>query len=84
MITFNAQQGLDPLAVKSLFQQECLKRGVLFTGAQNVSASHGEAEVEQILRVYRTALEIVAVAVKAGDVAARLEGPAVQPVFRKA
>ena len=69
---------------KSFVQQECLKRGILYSGGQNLSLSHRDADIEATLRVYRTVLELFASAVKAGDVAQRLEGPPVQAVFRKA
>jgi len=81
---FRDETGADSLVLKSLFQQECLKRGVLYTGGHNLSYSHSGADIEQTLRVYRTAMEILASAIRQGDAAARLEGPAVQPVFRKA
>jgi glutamate-1-semialdehyde aminotransferase/spore coat polysaccharide biosynthesis protein SpsF (cytidylyltransferase family) len=76
--------GSESLLLKSLFQQECLKRGVLFTGGHNLSLSHTAADVSHTLRVYRTAMEIIAEAIHADNVAARLEGSPVQPVFRKA
>ncbi len=74
----------ESLLLKSFFQQECMKRGLLFSGAQNPSFSHGDAEVEEILRVYRSVLEGLAGALKAGNLADRLEGDLLQPVFRRA
>jgi len=71
------------LVLKSLFQQECLKRGVLFSGGQNLCYRHSDADVEQTLRVYRAAFGVLAEAVKAGDVVQRLEGEPVKPVFRQ-
>ena len=81
---FTDESGEVSLELKSLFQQECLKRGVLFSGGHNVSYSHTHADIDQTLRVYRTAMEICAVATKEGDVRQRLEGEPVQPVFRQA
>ena len=72
----------ESLALKSLFQQECLKRGILFSGGQNVCFTHTLADIDYTLRVYRTALEILADAIRKQDVASRLEGEPVQPVFR--
>lgn len=77
----DAKGGVD-LGLKSLFQQECLQRGVLFSGGQNISAAHGSGDIDETLRAYRAAMEVCAEAVAAGDVAARLKGPPVQPVFR--
>lgn len=83
VITFKDENGEEWLILKSLFQQECIKRGILFSGGQNICFSHSDADVDYTLRVYRTALEIIAEAIKAGDVEKRLEGGPVQAVFRK-
>lgn len=84
VITFKDKAGAESLVFKSLFQQECLKRGVLFSGSQNICYSHSNADIEQTLRVYRAAMEVLADAIKAGDALQRLEGEPVQPVFRRA
>jgi glutamate-1-semialdehyde 2,1-aminomutase/spore coat polysaccharide biosynthesis protein SpsF len=83
VITFTDGRA-ESLLLKSLFQQECLKRGILFSGGQNVCYSHTDADIDYTLRVYRTAMEVLAEAIAAGDVAGRLEGPSVLPVFRRA
>ena len=83
VVEFTGEDGADSPALRSLFQQECLKRGVLFTGAHNLCLAHTEAEVDGVLRVYRTALELLADALAADEVEARLEGPPVEPVFRR-
>jgi glutamate-1-semialdehyde 2,1-aminomutase/spore coat polysaccharide biosynthesis protein SpsF len=84
VVQFQGRDEPESLRMKSLFQQECLKRGVLFTGAHLPSVSHTQKEVDQLLRVYRSALEEMAWALRAGDLAERLEGKPVQPVFRRA
>ena len=84
VIGFHDDVGEESLLYKSLFQQECLKRGVLFAGAQNLCLAHADADIDETLRVYRAALEILAGAIRCGDAAVRLEGKSVQPVFRKA
>lgn len=73
---------IDFLQVKSLFQQECVKRGVLVSSSQNMSFSHSNQDIDYTLRVYRTSMEILSVALKEGDLLSRLEGPLVEPVFR--
>jgi len=80
---FRDENGVESLAMKSLFQQECLKRGVLFSGTSNICYSHSTADIDYTLRVYRTAMEILADAIQKGDIEKRLEGKPVQPVFRK-
>ena len=83
-VTFTESDGSDALELKSLFQQECLSRGVLFTGSQNICYRHTPAQIDETLAVYRAAFEVVADAVESGDAAQRLRGEPVQPVFRKA
>jgi glutamate-1-semialdehyde 2,1-aminomutase/spore coat polysaccharide biosynthesis protein SpsF len=83
VVVFHDESGAESLVQKSLFQQECLKRGILFAGAHNLCFSHSAADVDYTLRVYRTAMEILADAIRKGDVAERLEGTPVQPVFRR-
>ena len=79
---FKDESGAVWLELKSLFQQECLKRGILFLGGHNICYSHSNADIDHTLRVYRTAMEICAVAMREGDVLERLEGKPVEPVFR--
>jgi glutamate-1-semialdehyde-2,1-aminomutase len=83
VITFKDDSEAESLLYKSLFQQECLKRGVLFSGGQNICYSHTNADIDYTLRVYRTAMEILKEAIDGDEVAKRLEGPSVQAVFRR-
>lgn len=82
IMTF-ATKEVSPLLVKSLFQQEMLRRGVLWGGFHNVSFSHGDREVDVVLDAYREVLPLVARAVEAGEVATLLRGEPVEPVFRR-
>ncbi len=82
VIQFTGSDRHGSLLLHSLFQQECLRRGLLFTGSQNMSLAHGEPEVDFALHVYRSCLELLARAVREGAVRDRLEGEPVQPVFR--
>ncbi len=83
VIVFTDDRERQSLALKSLFQQECVKRGILFSGGQNISYSHSDADVEQTLRAYREALQVLATAIRSDDVRSRLQGEPVQPVFRE-
>jgi glutamate-1-semialdehyde 2,1-aminomutase/spore coat polysaccharide biosynthesis protein SpsF len=84
VVNFADESGRESLLVKSLFQQECLKRGVLFSGGQNICYSHSDQDIEYVLRVYRAALEATGRAIRNGCVPQMLEGSPVQPVFRRA
>jgi glutamate-1-semialdehyde 2,1-aminomutase/spore coat polysaccharide biosynthesis protein SpsF len=61
-----------------------VKRGVLFSGGQNICFSHSTEDIEYTLRVYRTAMEIVSDAIRQDRVSEKIEGTPVQPVFRRA
>jgi glutamate-1-semialdehyde aminotransferase len=82
MVTFDAKAG-DPLEMKSLAQQEMIRRGVLWGGFHNLSFSHADADVEHTLGAWRETLAVLRDAVAAGDVRGRLRGEPVEPVFRR-
>ena len=84
MITFKNEKGEDWWELKSLFQQECIKRGILFTGNHNICFSHTNKDIDYTLKVYRTVLEIIKDAIKKNKVKELLEGEPVKPVFRGA
>lgn len=84
VVTFYDESGRESLLIKSLFQQECLKRGVLFSGGQNICFSHSSADIEHTLRSYRAAMEITADAIRNDKVCESLEGEPIKAVFRKA
>lgn len=83
VMSCESSAGVDGWLVKSLLQQECVKRGVLFSGSHNLSAAHSADDVAFTLEAYRDALATVAQAVRAGTLAQSLEGPPVQPIFRQ-
>jgi glutamate-1-semialdehyde aminotransferase len=81
-ITFNPSLD-NPLLVKSLMQQEMIKRGVLWSGFHNLSYSHSYKDICHIISVYNEVLPIIKEAVESGNVEKFLSGPPVEPVFRK-
>jgi glutamate-1-semialdehyde 2,1-aminomutase len=83
MITFQPENQQSPLHMKTLLQQELLRHGVLWSGFHNVSFSHSEADAGHVLAAYKQALPILSDAVARGDVAARLKGEPIEPVFRR-
>jgi glutamate-1-semialdehyde 2,1-aminomutase len=82
MFTFAAEIA-DPLLMKSVVQQELIRRGVLFSGFINLSWAHTDAVLEQLLDAFEGALRVLARAVEQGALAEVLEGEPVEPVFRK-
>ena len=83
VVLFRDDDGKESLERKSLFQQECLKRGVLFSGGHNVCWAHSPSDIDTTLRVYASALKILHSAIDEDAVSDQLEGPPVQPVFRQ-
>ena len=82
IMTFDTSVG-NPLEMKSLVQQEMIKRGILWGGFHNMSFSHTDEDVEFTLKVYREVLPILKKAVEENNVKGYLRGEPVEPVFRK-
>lgn len=83
VVGFTTPGGEPWWQLKSLFMQECVRRGLLFTGANNMALAHGAPEVSAAGAVYAEVFPLIAEAIRRDDVAHRLEGPPVEPVFRK-
>jgi hypothetical protein len=81
-MTFDASVG-NPLEMKSLVQQEMIKRSVLWGGFHNLSYSHSDEDIEYALKVYRDVLPILKQAVDEKNIHGYLKGEPVEPVFRK-
>lgn len=84
IISFKNKKGKDDLLLKSLFQQECIKRGILFTGAHNICFSHSDKDIDYTLRVYNTVLKILKETIEKNKTKEMLEGTPVKLVFRRA
>jgi len=82
IVTFDASAG-NPLEMKSLVQQEMIKRGILWGGFHNMSFSHSDADIEYTLKAYTEVLPILKKAVEENNVKGYLRGEPVGPVFRK-
>lgn len=82
MVTFDPSAG-NPLEMKSLLQQELIRRGFLWGGFHNMSFSHTDDDIALTLSAYRDVLPIVKKAVEQNNVAGSLRGLPVEPVFRK-
>lgn len=82
IVTFDASAG-NPLEMKSLVQQELIKRGILWGGFHNMSYSHKDEEIEYTLKAYEEVLSILKKAVDEKNVKEQLKGEPVKPVFRK-
>lgn len=77
--------GCDGDLLKSLFQQEVLRRGVLWAGwhALSLSLSRDEQATERVITAFNESLAIVRRAVETRTVLDLLQGEPVRPVFRR-
>ena len=73
---------INSLLLKTVFQQEVIKRGVLFAGYHNLSFSHSDADIQQTLEAYEKALQFIQNAMGNGRLEDALEGSLVENVFR--
>ncbi len=80
---FFDSNGFTSFEIKSLFQQECIRRGILFSGRHNLCYSHSDEDISQTLSVYREVMDIVKRALDRGSVKKELRGQVIRPVFRE-
>ena len=72
----------EALQLRSLYQQETVKRGILSQGSHMMSVAHDETILDETLTAYTEVFRILAQAVDSRAIARFLEGPAVVPVLR--
>ncbi len=76
--------GEDGLLMKSIFQQEALREGVLAAGYHAPSYAHSSEDVSHTLEVYDQTLSTIAESLAEGTLSDCLLGNQVRPVFRRA
>jgi glutamate-1-semialdehyde aminotransferase len=82
VVDFSGADQSETLLKKSLFQQECLKRGVLFLGIHFTSLSHTDEVIDETLRAYDESLGVFADVAATGRYQSHLVAEPVKPVFR--
>lgn len=82
MVTFTPEAG-NGLELKTLMQQEMIKRGILWAGFHNMCFSHTDQDINYTLEAYSAVLPIVKEAILSGDVKSYLKGEVLEAVFRK-
>lgn len=73
----------DPLAMKTLVQQELIRCGILWSGINTLSYSHTNEDIDYTIKAYTQVLAILKEAVEKGDLENYLRGDKLQPVFAK-
>ena len=82
LIKFLEADGSDSFLIRSLFAQECVKRGVLLLATHNMTAAHDPLAIEQTLKVYAEVCKTVAKWLGDPHPEQYLEGEMIQPVFK--
>ena len=67
---------------KTLFLQEMFARGILVLGTHNISYAHSDADIDQLLAVYREVLPFVRRVAVDGSIHEHLKVRPLQPLFR--
>lgn len=75
VVTFKDKTGAESPSLRTLFQHECLKRGLLFSACHNPGYSHSDQDINHTLRTYRTVVEILGQVIKGnGPIDSRISG----------
>jgi glutamate-1-semialdehyde aminotransferase len=82
LMNFSPSAG-EPLKLKTLVQQELIRRGILWSGIHNLSFSHTDEDIDYTIAAFGEAFGVLEAAVATGRVDAALRGAPLQPVFRK-
>jgi glutamate-1-semialdehyde aminotransferase/spore coat polysaccharide biosynthesis protein SpsF (cytidylyltransferase family)/predicted dehydrogenase len=82
LIKFLDANGNDSFLARSLFTQECAKRGVLLLATHNMTAAHEPIDIEQTLKVYAEVCRTMRDWLSDPHPERHLEGEMIQPVFR--
>jgi len=83
LIKFFGKTPDESLLMKSLVQQELLKRGILWAAYHALSYAHEDKEISTTLEAFDDALGILDKAILKGKIEESLEGKPVKPVFRE-
>jgi glutamate-1-semialdehyde aminotransferase/spore coat polysaccharide biosynthesis protein SpsF (cytidylyltransferase family) len=84
VVTFAEQAPWSGLQLKTLFQQEMLRRGILFSGSQFISLAHSAADIDRTLDAYRHAMRTLRFALDSNVVDQLTLGSVNELVFRRA
>jgi glutamate-1-semialdehyde 2,1-aminomutase/spore coat polysaccharide biosynthesis protein SpsF len=84
VFVFKDTEHWSSLQLKSLFQQEMLRHGVLFSGSQFICLAHTDDDVDRTLEAYTEAMKVLRFAIDCHAVDAMTLGEPIQLVFRRA
>jgi glutamate-1-semialdehyde aminotransferase/spore coat polysaccharide biosynthesis protein SpsF (cytidylyltransferase family) len=82
LIEFSEANGDDSSIMKDLFQQECVKRGILIHNTHNISAAHDNRDIQETLEAYAEIIKTLAEWIEDPNPSRFLEGSPTRPIFR--
>jgi glutamate-1-semialdehyde aminotransferase len=82
LLKFRDKAGNDSAEVRSLFQQEAVKRGVLLLVTHNMTAAHDDTAIDRTLEAYAGVFKTLSGWLQDPKPERFLEGPVIQPIFR--
>jgi len=82
LIKFLDAEGKDSFLLRSLFTQECVKRGVLLLATHNMTSAHDPLAIEGTLKIYAEVCKTMAKWLSDPHPETHLEGQMIEPVFR--
>ncbi|WP_395699035.1 aminotransferase class III-fold pyridoxal phosphate-dependent enzyme [Aquabacterium sp.] len=75
-------RGSTVFDIKTLLMQEQHQRGILCLGAHNLSYAHSDADIQQLLGMYREVLPMIGKALDAGTLRQQLRCDPLVPLFK--
>lgn len=84
VVTFVDHAGWTGLQLKTLFQQEMIRHGILFSGSQFISLAHSDEDIQRTIDAYREAFKMLRFALDCQGVDALTLGKPIELVFRRA
>jgi glutamate-1-semialdehyde aminotransferase/spore coat polysaccharide biosynthesis protein SpsF (cytidylyltransferase family) len=81
---FSETAGFSPLQIKTLFQQEMLRWGVLFSGSQFICLAHSDEDIARTLDAYCEAFKVLRFALDCQAVDKLTLGQPIELIFRRA
>lgn len=81
-LTIADADGAGGYAIKTLLMQELHARGLLSVGTHNLNYAHQDADLDTLLEAYGEIFPQMAAGLKQGDLAARIRGRTLVPLFK--
>ena len=84
VVTFADSQPWTGMQLKTLFQQEMLRHGILFSGSQFICLAHDDGDIDRTIEAYRAAMRVLRFAIDSAIVDRVTLGKTNELIFRRA